>query len=113
MKDVQIKLGWKSAFYQLPVAWLLSTQPLAQSYCLDVVVSLAPDGSGHDILRSKEEPNYKHADKEAKQYTNDADWNFSQRKHWYLIACVETQVVSTQVQKLPQLRLLAEVTWSS
>ena len=33
----------------MSVAWLLSTQPLAQSYSLDLVVSLVPDGSDHDI----------------------------------------------------------------
>ena len=57
--------------YQLPVAWLLSAQPLAQSYPFDLVVSLASDGSDHNIpfqTRSKDEHNYKHAGQGAKQY---------------------------------------------
>ena len=35
--------------------------------------------------------------------TNDAD----------LIACMQAEVMSTRVQKLPQLRPLAEITWST
>ena len=87
MKDVRIKLGWKSAFYQLLIAWLPSTQPLTKSQ--DLVISLAPDGSGHDILFKLEvkiSPATKNADQGAKQYD-------SQINHWYLIACMQAEVV--------------------
>ena len=53
MKDVRIKLRWKSAFTSCPLPGFSvhSPWPLAQSQ--DLVVSLAPDGSDNYILSNR------------------------------------------------------------